>query len=569
MRCPWNTCFLGTKGRKYTKMKRLLAFVFVVTLAFSFAGSASAFSWEKPAPPDPEKIGYSIQVIKCTLVTGEAGSSYYNVDDNAVAVNGADVYWAVKLTVDNPSNQIKSTAYADVEISGLGLSSVKAIPLSGLDSGVYYFMPSGAGGYFQKIETIIANGGQSPVQATRCTDTQTAKVTAQVYSERVLGEAFNVGDYDVQVRPFLTELKYEAPVSEHCYLRQDYGSDGRQDYGSDGKIYNDTDNQAVLEEYEATGNNPSQPASDAADKSFPDVYKGKSSKEWNPAYQFRITLPEKGWNFSLQNKNYAYEHIFMIGGYPCIIPATNGAKYYAKDLAHMVYEILQSKLGSIRNAKGQIIPGLSVRLDPTEYKSQSLAIQESPNMVSLNGPYNLDSWVFTFSADPGYNWDAPDNNIPVIHYHATYENDESKQTKLVTFYQAANPVGTGPAIAQFVLNGDRQVQAVITSEAQWNEYFAAYIQEDDDLEKPDSGTGGTYLRVADQRPTFLGDMDAIFDLMAWLDEGEIDSIFGAIDAGEMYMTDENLWEALGYAYRFEDSISWAASTVPIIVDPLA
>ena len=542
-------------------MKRLLAFILVVAMALAFAGSASAFSWEKPAQPSPEEIGYDIEVIKCVLVTGAAGSYYYNVDDTAVAVNGADVYWAVKLTVDNPSNQIKSTAYADVEISGLGLSSVKAIPLSGLDSGVYYFMPSGAGGYFQKIETIIANGGQSPVLATRCTDTQTAKVTAQVYSERVLGEAFNVGDYDVQVRPFLTELKYEAPNSNLCYLRQDDKDKG--------KIYNDTNNQEVLDKYEATGRTPSQPASDAADKSFPDVYKGKSSKEWNPAYQFRITLPEKGWNFSLQNKNYAYEHIFMIGGYPCIIPATNGAKYYAKDLAHMVYEILQSKLGSIRNAKGQIIPGLSVRLDPTEYASQSLVIKEHAGGYIQQETVDLRSWVFTFSADPGYAWEEDGNNIPVMHYHATYENDESKQTKLVTFYQAANPVGTGPAIAQFVLNGDRQVQAVITSEAQWNEYFAAYIQGDDDLEKPDSGTGGTYLRVADQRPTFLGDMDAIFDLMAWLDEGEIDSIFDAIDAGEMYMTDENLWEALGYAYRFEDSISWAASTVPIIVDPLA
>lgn len=560
MRCPWNTCFLGTKGRKYTKMKRLLAFVFVVTLAFSFAGSASAFSWEKPAPPDPEKIGYSIQVIKCTLVTGEAGSSYYNVDDNAVAVNGADVYWAVKLTVDNPSNQIKSTAYADVEISGLGLSSVKAIPLSGLDSGVYYFMPSGAGGYFQKIETIIANGGQSPVLATRCTDTQTAKVTAQVYSERVLGEAFNVGDYDVQVRPFLTELKYEAPDSDLCYLRQD-------DDKENGQIYNDTDNQAVLEEYKKENSeyNPTPEVTEAANNSFPDVY----NKTWNPAYQFRITLPARGWNYSLQNKNYVYEHIFMIGGYPCIIPATNGAKYYAKDLAYMVYEILQSKLGSIRNAKGQTIPGLSVKLDTTEYKSQSLAIKENALGLIQQETADLRSWVFTFSADPGYEWGASGNNIPVMHYHASYENDESKQTKLVTFYQAANPVGTGPAIAQFVLNGDRQVQAVITSEAQWNEYFAAYIQEDDDLEKPDSGTGGTYLRVADQRPTFLGDMDAIFDLMAWLDEGEIDSIFEAIEAGEMYMTDENLWEALGYAYRFEDSVSWQASTVPIIVDPLA
>ena len=543
-------------------MKRLLAFILVVAMALAFAGSASAFSWEKPAQPTPEEIGYSIQVIKCTLVTGEAGSYYYNLDDNAVAVNGADVYWAVKLTVDGPTDLIQSTAYADVEISGLGLSSVKKIPLKGLESGVYYFIPSGAGGYFQKIETIIANGGQSPVQATRCTDTQTAKVTAQVYSERVLGEAFNVGDYDVQVRPFLTELKYESPDSDLCYLRQD---DKEKKVYKDGQIYNDTDNQAVLDEYKATGNKPSPAAEAAANNSFLDVY----NKDWNPAKQFRITLPDKGWNFSLQNKNYAYEHIFVIGGYPCIIPATNGASYNAKDLAHMVYEILQSKLGSIRNAKGQIIPGLSVRLDPTEYASQSLVIKEHAGGYIQQETVDLRSWVFTFSADPGYAWEEDGNNIPVMHYHATYENDESKQTKLVTFYQAANPVGTGPAIAQFVLNGDRQVQAVITSEAQWNEYFAAYIQGDDDLEKPDSGTGGTYLRVADQRPTFLGDMDAIFDLMAWLDEGEIYSIFDAIDAGEMYMTDENLWEALGYAYRFEDSISWAASTVPIIVDPLA
>jgi hypothetical protein len=550
-------------------MKRLLAFILVVAMALAFAGSASAFSWEKPAQPSPEEIGYDIEVIKCVLVTGAAGSYYYNVDDTAVAVNGADVYWAVKLTVDNPSNQIKSTAYADVEISGLGLSSVKAIPLSGLDSGVYYFMPSGAGGYFQKIETIIANGGQSPVLATRCTDTQTAKVTAQVYSERVLGEAFNVGDYDVQVRPFLTELKYEAPASSNCYLRQD---DKEKKVYKDGQIYNDTNNKEVLKKYteDNLGVHIDDKYKEAANNSFPEVYaKENPTASWNPANQFRITLPEDGWNFSLQNKNLVYEHIFMIGGYPCIIPATNGASYNAEDLAYMVYEILQSKLGSIRNAKGETIPGLSVMLDPTVYVSQTLVIKESAQMVTLQGAADLHSLVFTFSADPGYAWEEDGNNIPVMHYHATYENDESKQTKLVTFYQAANPVGTGPAIAQFVLNGDRQVQAVITSEAQWNEYFAAYIQGDDDLEKPDSGTGGTYLRVADQRPTFLGDMDAIFDLMAWLDEGEIDSIFDAIDAGEMYMTDENLWEALGYAYRFEDSISWAASTVPIIVDPLA
>ena len=96
---------------------------------------------------------------------------------------------------------------------------------------------------------------------------------------------------------------------------------------------------------------------------------------------------------------------------------------------------------------------------------------------------------------------------------------------------------------------------MLTSEAAWDEYFK-YAEQD-----------GSAWDV--QRPTFLGDMDAIFDLMAWLDDGEIDSIFKAIEAGEMYMTDENLWEALGYAYRFADSVSWQVSTVPIIVDPLA
>ncbi len=128
---------------------------------------------------------------------------------------------------------------------------------------------------------------------------------------------------------------------------------------------------------------------------------------------------------------------------------------------------------------------------------------------------------------------------------------------LVTFYQAASLAGSGPAIAQFVLGSDRQVRAVLTSEAAWKEYF----------DKANVEQSGNAWEA--QCPNFLGDMDAIFDLMAWLDDGEIDSIYEAIEAGEMYMTDENLWEALGYAYRFEDSVSWQASTVPIIVDPLA
>lgn len=506
MRCPWNTCFLGTKGRKYTKMKRLLAFVFVVTLAFSFAGSASAFSWEKPAPPDPEKIGYSIDVLKCTLVTGAAGSYYYNVDDNAVAVNGADVYWAVKLTVDGPSDLIQSTAYADVEISGLGLSSVKAIPLSGLDDGVYYFIPSGAGGYFQKIETILANGGHSPVQATRCTDTQTAKVTARVYSERVLGDAFNVGDYDVRLHPLYKEMKdrvKEKNVTPYIVQGNDEGA----------YYYTKEGGKECVEKYKETQ---------------------KENYDFNRQFWFHESI---NWTNSMKD---IYLQILEVGGYSLVIRANpkDTVKFTPDQFESWIRD--PNTLANIKNANGESIPGLSVG---------------EPIQITIEPPKERTVYVYKFSAAVGYNWDTPGNNIVVHHYAASYPTDESERTMLVTFYQAASPVGSGPAIAQFVLNGDRQVQAVLTSETAWKEYFANAKQE-----------GNAW---AVQCPNFLGDMDAIFDLMAWLDDGEIDSIFKAIEAGEMYMTDENLWEALGYAYRFEDSVSWQASTVPIIVDPLA
>lgn len=513
MRCPWNTCFLGTKGRKYTKMKRLLAFVFVVTLAFSFAGSASAFSWEKPAPPDPEKIGYSIDVLKCTLVTGAAGSYYYNVDDNAVAVNGADVYWAVKLTVDGPSDLIRSTAYADVEISGLGLTSIKAIPLNALDDGVYYFIPS-AGDYFQKIDTIIANGVHSPVQATRCTDTQTARVTAQVYSERVLGEAFNVGDYDVRLHPLYTEIKNKAKEKNSSpYIAQGSDEDKNCYY------YTDEGGEELIDAY----------------------------NNYNPNNQFWFHKDNNSW---ASMSSQILQQIFEVGG--CYYIA--GELRYGETIkiTREPFETwLQdpNTLRSIKNANGETIPGLSVKIEEVEYCPDENKPEEKKTVH-----------VYTFSAADGYDWNADGNNIVIHNYQGTYPGKESERTMLVTFYQAArSPLapGSGPAIAQFVLGSDRQVRAVLTSEAAWKEYF--------DKANVEQSGNAWYA----QCPNFLGDMDAIFDLMAWLDEGEIDSIYEAIEAGEMYMTDENLWEALGYAYRFEDSVSWQASTVPIIVDPLA
>ena len=238
-----------------------------------------------------------------------------------------------------------------------------------------------------------------------------------------------------------------------------------------------------------------------------------------------------------------YLQILEVGGYSLVIRAN------PNDTVTFTHDQFESwitdpnTLANIKNANGESIPGLRV---------------EGPIQITIEPPKERTVYVYKFSAAVGYDWDTPGNNIVVHHYAASYPTDESERTMLVTFYQAArSPLapGSGPAIAQFVLNGDRQVQAVLTSEAAWNEYFTNAKQE-----------GNAW---AVQCPNFLGDMDAIFDLMAWLDDGEIDSIFEAIEAGEMYMTDENLWEALGYAYRFEDSVSWQASTVPIIVDPLA
>ena len=270
-----------------------------------------------------------------------------------------------------------------------------------------------------------------------------------------------------------------------------------------------------------------------------DVYKTQTGEDYNPNRQFWFH-ESINWTNSMKD---IYLQILEVGGYSLVIRANPNetVKFTPDQFESWITD--PNTLRSIKNAKGETIPGLSVEIEEVtyEYKNDQKTAR-----------------VYTFSStDQNYNWDELGNNIVVHHYAASYPTDESERTMLVTFYQAASPVGSGPAIAQFVLNGDRQVQAVLTNEAAWKEYF--------DKANVEQSGNAWYA----QCPKFLGDMDAIFDLMAWLDDGEIDSIFEAIEAGEMYMTDENLWEALGYAYRFEDSVSWQASTVPIIVDPLA
>ena len=320
-----------------------------------------------------------------------------------------------------------------------------------------------------------------------------------------------MGDYDVRLHPLYKEMKDRVKEKNVTPYIVQGNETGAYYYKAEG-------GKECVEKYKETQ---------------------KENYDFNRQFWFHESI---NWTNSMKD---IYLQILEVGGYSLVIRANPNetVKFTPDQFESWIRD--PNTLANIKNANGESIPGLRVE-------------EPIPITINQNQPGERTVYVYKFSAADGYNWDTSGNNIVVHHYAASYPTDESERTMLVTFYQAArSPLapGSGPAIAQFVLNGDRQVQAVLTSEAAWNEYFANAKQE-----------GNAW---AVQCPNFLGDMDAIFDLMAWLDEGEIDSIYEAIEAGEMYMTDENLWEALGYAYRFEDSVSWQASTVPIIVDPLA
>ena len=109
-------------------MKKILSIALAVVMVLSIASVAAAFNWG-PAASSGDSFGYGIDVIKYTRSTGEIGSSYFNADDAATAVNGADVYFAIKLTVPDllATNGIR--ANAEVEID--------ATAISGFDGGTY------------------------------------------------------------------------------------------------------------------------------------------------------------------------------------------------------------------------------------------------------------------------------------------------------------------------------------------------------------------------------------------------------------------------------------------------
>ena len=178
-------------------MKKFLAIALTVVMVFGVASSALAFDWTVAAKTDAEKFGYKVEVLKFTRSTGATGSSSFNIDNNATAVNGADVYFAVRVTIPDlaASDVIRANAKVEITATGLDITSpIVSGNISAYEEGVYYAYADGS------LKPVSA----SPVFVVRCVDTDTAKVSAKVSakvtSERPLpGGPFTVGDYDITV----------------------------------------------------------------------------------------------------------------------------------------------------------------------------------------------------------------------------------------------------------------------------------------------------------------------------------------------------------------------------------
>ena len=187
-------------------MKKIFAIALAVVMVLSIASVAAAFNWG-PAASSGDSFGYGIDVIKFTRSTGEIGSSYFNADDAATAVNGADVYFAIKLTVPDllATNGIRANAEVEIDATAISGFDGGTYDISGLSKGTYYYMedaPGLADGFYL-IDAFVANArwmnfvSETPVFARYCLDTDTAEVYAEVTSDRPLGRWFTVGGYDI------------------------------------------------------------------------------------------------------------------------------------------------------------------------------------------------------------------------------------------------------------------------------------------------------------------------------------------------------------------------------------
>ena len=187
-------------------MKKILSIALAVVMVLSIASVAAAFNWG-PAASSGDSFGYGIDVIKFTRSTGEIGSSYFNADDAATAVNGADVYFAIKLTVPDllATNGIRANAEVEIDATAISGFDGGTYDISDLGKGTYYYMEDAPGldDGFYLIDAFVANArwmnfvSETPVFARYCLDTDTAEVYAEVTSDRPLGRWFTVGGYDI------------------------------------------------------------------------------------------------------------------------------------------------------------------------------------------------------------------------------------------------------------------------------------------------------------------------------------------------------------------------------------
>ena len=186
-------------------MKRCFAFLLA---ALMLCLPAAAFAQASPTLEElTADFGYSVQVIKYALVTKEKGLYDYIPANSAQAANGVDVYWAVRLEVRQPSQAVRDHAVVQIQTTALGnVPTSVAIPVGDLDTGAYYYSYTGQepgcfreDGFYAHTWLGTRHISPTPVLSGRCLDTETVRVTAQVSVEIPLGDAFQVGPYDVTI----------------------------------------------------------------------------------------------------------------------------------------------------------------------------------------------------------------------------------------------------------------------------------------------------------------------------------------------------------------------------------
>lgn len=186
-------------------MKRYLAFLLA---ALTLCLPAAAFAQSTPALEElTADFGYSVQVIKYALVTKEKGLYDYIPANSAQAANGVDVYWAVRLEVRQPSQAVRDHAVVEIQTTALGdVPASVTIPVGDLETGAYYYSYTGQepgcfreDGFYAHTWLGTRHISPTPVLSGRCLDTETVRVTAQVSVEIPLGDAFQVGPYDVSI----------------------------------------------------------------------------------------------------------------------------------------------------------------------------------------------------------------------------------------------------------------------------------------------------------------------------------------------------------------------------------